>query len=179
MALTSPDQSIRTPQTKAIGPNPAAPLPAIRTMPPTTNAEVMVQKNLACLMVISLSSPSWGRHDPSRKAPMPAIGWPDRASGWRGLPDPCHDEAYSAGKNGSRPMATGPGGRNMLNNRFAREALKQAATQVNQGVRDGARQFIEREITPLRDRVDELEGRVARLERQLAELVRERDRTGR
>ena len=27
----------------------------------------------------------------------------------------------------------------MLNNRFAREALKQAATQVNQGVRDGAR----------------------------------------
>ena len=36
----------------------------------------------------------------------------------------------------------------MLNNRFAREALKQAATQVNQGVRDGARQFIEREITP-------------------------------
>jgi polyhydroxyalkanoate synthesis regulator phasin len=66
----------------------------------------------------------------------------------------------------------------MLNNRLAREAIKQAATQVNQGVRDGARQFIEREITPLRDRVDELEGRVARLERQLAELVRERDRTG-
>ena len=46
----------------------------------------------------------------------------------------------------------------MLNNRFAREALKQAATQVNQGVRDGARQFVEREITPLRDRIDELEG---------------------
>jgi polyhydroxyalkanoate synthesis regulator phasin len=67
----------------------------------------------------------------------------------------------------------------MLNNRFAREALKQAATQVNQGVRDSARQFIEREVTPLRDRVDELEGRVARLERQLAELVRERDRTER
>jgi hypothetical protein len=67
----------------------------------------------------------------------------------------------------------------MLNNRFAREALKQAATQVNQGVRDGARQFIEREITPIRDRVDELEGRVARLERQLAELMRDRDRTGR
>ena len=67
----------------------------------------------------------------------------------------------------------------MLNNRFAREALKQAATQVNQGVRDGARQLMEREIAPLRDRVDELEGRVARLERQVAELVRERDRTGR
>jgi polyhydroxyalkanoate synthesis regulator phasin len=66
----------------------------------------------------------------------------------------------------------------MLNNRFAREALKQAATQVNQGGRDGARQFIEREVTPLRARVDELEGRVARLERQIGELIRERDRTG-
>jgi ubiquinone biosynthesis protein UbiJ len=67
----------------------------------------------------------------------------------------------------------------MLNNRFAREALKQAATQVNQGVRDGAKQFVEREIAPLRDHIDELEGRVARLERQLNELLRERDRGGR
>ena len=67
----------------------------------------------------------------------------------------------------------------VLNNRFAREAIKQAATQVNQGVRDGAKQFVAREVTPLRERVDELEGRVARLERQVAELVRERDRTGR
>jgi polyhydroxyalkanoate synthesis regulator phasin len=65
----------------------------------------------------------------------------------------------------------------VLNNRFAREALKQAATQVNQGVRDGARQFVEREVEPLRARVDELEGRVARLERQVAELLRERDRS--
>jgi phage shock protein A len=62
----------------------------------------------------------------------------------------------------------------MLNNKFAREALKQAATQVNQGVRDSARQFVEREVNPLRERVDELEGRVARLERQIAELQRER-----
>jgi phage shock protein A len=67
----------------------------------------------------------------------------------------------------------------MLNNRFAREALKQAATQVNQGVRDSARQFVEREVTPIRDRVDELEGRVARLERQLAEVLRERNQPGR
>lgn len=64
----------------------------------------------------------------------------------------------------------------VLNNRFAREALKQAATQVNQGVRDGARQFVDKEVTPLRERIDELEGRVARLERQVAELLRERDR---
>lgn len=62
----------------------------------------------------------------------------------------------------------------MLNNRFAREALKQAATQVNQGVRDSAKQFVENEVGPLRQRVDELEGRVARLERQIAELQRER-----
>jgi polyhydroxyalkanoate synthesis regulator phasin len=67
----------------------------------------------------------------------------------------------------------------MLNNKFAREALKQAATQVNQGVREGARQFVEREVTPLRSRIDELESRVARLERQIAELMRDRDRMGR
>jgi polyhydroxyalkanoate synthesis regulator phasin len=66
--------------------------------------------------------------------------------------------------------------KDMMNNRFAREALKQAATQVNQGMRDGARQFVEREVSPLRAQIDELEGRVARLERQLAELLRERDR---
>lgn len=64
----------------------------------------------------------------------------------------------------------------MLNNRFAREALKQAATQVNQGVRDGAKQFVENEVGPLRQRIDELEGRVARLERQLAEVLRDRGR---
>jgi ubiquinone biosynthesis protein UbiJ len=66
--------------------------------------------------------------------------------------------------------------KDMMNNRFAREALKQAATQVNQGMRDGARQFVEREVSPLRAQIDELEGGVARLERQLAELLRERDR---
>ena len=60
----------------------------------------------------------------------------------------------------------------MLNNRLAREALQQAATQVNQGVRDGAKQFVEKEVSPLRDRIEELEGRIARLERQIAELSR-------
>jgi hypothetical protein len=64
----------------------------------------------------------------------------------------------------------------VLNNRLAREALKQAASQVNQGVREGARQLVDREVAPLRERVDELEGRVARLERQVAELLRDRDR---
>jgi polyhydroxyalkanoate synthesis regulator phasin len=66
----------------------------------------------------------------------------------------------------------------MLNNKFAREAIKQAATQVNQGVREGARQFVEKEVDPLRARIDELETRVAKLERQVAELLRGRDRTG-
>lgn len=65
----------------------------------------------------------------------------------------------------------------MLKNPLAREALKQAASQVNQGVKEGARQFVEREVNPLRERVDELETKVARLERQLAELLRDRDRT--
>ena len=65
----------------------------------------------------------------------------------------------------------------MLKNPMAREVLKQAATQVNQGVKEGARQFVEREVNPLRERVDELEGKVARLERQVAELLRDRDRT--
>ena len=67
----------------------------------------------------------------------------------------------------------------MLNNRFAREALKQAATQVNQGVRDGAKSFVEGQVSPLRERIEELEGRVARLERQVSELMRDRERSGR
>ena len=152
MALTSPGPEHQNAADQGDRAQPVAPLPAIRTMPPTTNAEVMVQKNLACLMVISLSSPSWGASMilAARRQCLQSAGRTAPRVG--GLPDPCHDEAYSAGKNGSRPMATGPGGRNMLNNRFAREALKQAATQVNQGVRDGARQFIEREITRPRPR---------------------------
>ncbi|MFN8660633.1 MAG: hypothetical protein U0075_02005 [Thermomicrobiales bacterium] len=65
----------------------------------------------------------------------------------------------------------------MLKNPMAREMLKQAATQVNQGVKEGARQFVEREVNPMRERIDELESKVARLERQVAELLRDRDRT--
>ena len=66
--------------------------------------------------------------------------------------------------------------KSMLNNKFARDAIMQAANQVNQGVRDGARQLVAREVAPLQERIQELEGRVARLERQLAEVLRERDR---
>ncbi len=63
----------------------------------------------------------------------------------------------------------------MLNNRLAREALKQAATQVNQGVREGAQKCVEKEVSPRRDRIEELEGRIARLERQIAELSRDQN----
>ena len=57
----------------------------------------------------------------------------------------------------------------MLNNRFAREALKQAATQVSPRCSRRRAAIYRARGHPLRDRVDELEGRVARLERQLAE----------
>ena len=59
----------------------------------------------------------------------------------------------------------------MLKNPLAREALKQAATQVNQGMKEGARQFVEREVNPLRERIDELEGKVARLREVGATVV--------
>lgn len=65
----------------------------------------------------------------------------------------------------------------MLKNPMAREALKQAASQVNQGVKEGARQFVEREVNPLREQIAELETKVARLERQVAELMHDRDRS--
>jgi len=85
MAFTTPDQSNRTPQTIAIGPKPATTPPAMSTKPTTTKAAVMIQKERACLMVLSLSSPPWGRHDPSRTMLTHAIAGPDLASYWRRL----------------------------------------------------------------------------------------------
>jgi 3-polyprenyl-4-hydroxybenzoate decarboxylase len=57
ITFTTPDQSNRTPQTIAIGPKPATMLAAMSTTPTTMNAAVMIQKERACLMVPSLSSP--------------------------------------------------------------------------------------------------------------------------
>jgi len=57
MALTIPVQISSAPQTIAIGPNPIATLPATSRMPTITNAAAMIQKNRACLIVASLSSP--------------------------------------------------------------------------------------------------------------------------
>ena len=56
----------------------------------------------------------------------------------------------------------------VLRNPRTREALLGAASQVNAKVRQGAGSFVEGEVAPLRARIDELEERVARLERLLA-----------
>ena len=74
MALTIPDQSNRTPQTNAIGPNPATAPPAMSTLPEVTSAAVMIQKYRACLMVLSLSSPLRGYKDPIRMTSKRTIG---------------------------------------------------------------------------------------------------------
>jgi hypothetical protein len=77
MALTIPDHSNRTPQTNAIGPNPATAPPAMSTTPTVTSAAVMIQKYRACLMILSLSSPLRGYQDPSRTASKRTIGRPN------------------------------------------------------------------------------------------------------
>ena len=56
-----------------------------------------------------------------------------------------------------------------MNNRLAQEALKQAASRVKSGVRQGVDTLIEQETAPLRVRIAELEARVERLERRLGE----------
>ncbi len=62
----------------------------------------------------------------------------------------------------------------VLNSRIARQALKQAGSSVNARVREGAEAFVEREVSPLRARIEELEERVKELERQLARLNNDR-----
>lgn len=56
-----------------------------------------------------------------------------------------------------------------MNNRLAQEALKQAASRVKTGVRQGVDTLVEQETAPLRSRIAELEARVERLERRLGE----------
>lgn len=56
-----------------------------------------------------------------------------------------------------------------MNNRLAQEALKQAASRVKSGVRQGVDTLVEQETAPLRSRIAELEARVERLERRLGE----------
>jgi polyhydroxyalkanoate synthesis regulator phasin len=56
-----------------------------------------------------------------------------------------------------------------MNNRLAQEAIRQAASRVKTGVRQGVDTLVEQETAPLRARIAELEARVDRLERRLGE----------
>ena len=56
----------------------------------------------------------------------------------------------------------------VLKNPRTRDALMGAAAQVNAKVRQSAESFVQGEVAPLRERIEELEARVARLEQLLA-----------
>ena len=63
-----------------------------------------------------------------------------------------------------------------MNNRLARQALQEATARVKTGVRQGAESFVEREVAPLRARVEELERQLAHARQELAEQARRIDR---
>jgi ubiquinone biosynthesis protein UbiJ len=68
-----------------------------------------------------------------------------------------------------------------MNNRLAQQAIKQAASRVKSGVQQGAESFVEREVGPLRARVDELERELAEVRRdqqRLAERLERLERAG-
>jgi tetrahydromethanopterin S-methyltransferase subunit B len=56
----------------------------------------------------------------------------------------------------------------VLKNPRTRDAIIGAAAQVNAKVRQSAESFIQAEVAPLRERIEELEARVDQLERLLA-----------
>jgi hypothetical protein len=58
----------------------------------------------------------------------------------------------------------------VLKNPRTRDALIGAAAQVNAKVRQSAEAFVQSEISPLHQRIEELEARVARLEQLVATL---------
>ena len=63
-----------------------------------------------------------------------------------------------------------------MNNRLARQALQEATARVKTGVRQGAESFVEREVAPLRVRVEELERQLAEAHRRIEEQARRLDR---
>lgn len=63
-----------------------------------------------------------------------------------------------------------------MNNRLAQEAIRQAATRVKSGVRQGVDTLVEQETAPLRARIAELEARVDRLEQRLGDRSETFDR---
>ena len=64
----------------------------------------------------------------------------------------------------------------MMNNRLAQQAIKQAASRVKTGVQQGAESFVEREVGPLRARVNELERDLEHLRREHRSLAERLDR---
>lgn len=66
-----------------------------------------------------------------------------------------------------------------MNNRLAQQALRQAASRVKTGVQQGVEAFVEREVAPLRARVEQLERELAEVKRTQAALVERLDRSDR
>ena len=66
-----------------------------------------------------------------------------------------------------------------MNNRLAQQALRQAAARVKTGVQQGAESFVEREVAPLRARVEQLERELAEVRRAQAALAERLDRLDR
>jgi hypothetical protein len=60
-----------------------------------------------------------------------------------------------------------------LTNPTTRNALREAATRVTSGVRQGAEAFVEQEVAPLRTRIAELERQLAAMQQRLDRLERE------
>ncbi len=58
-----------------------------------------------------------------------------------------------------------------MNNRLAQQALRQAASRVKTGVQQGAESLVEREVAPLRARVEQLERELAEVRRVQSALV--------
>ena len=66
-----------------------------------------------------------------------------------------------------------------MNNRLAQQALRQAASRVESGVQQGAESFVDREVAPLRARVEQVERELAEVRRVQAALVERLDRLDR
>ncbi len=63
-----------------------------------------------------------------------------------------------------------------MNNRLAQQVLRQAASRVKTGVQQGAESFIEREVAPLRARIEELERELAKVRQEHRSLAERLDR---
>ena len=64
----------------------------------------------------------------------------------------------------------------MLRNRVAQQMLKETASRVGSGVRQGVSTLVEQETSTLRARVDQLERELAIAHRQIDELAQRVER---